>query len=331
MMAVAAASGPAAYVPHVVSDRAVPLQEASDIRWVDDNHVLITDRNRGVARLALSGGEVSWLAEWPKPNGPGGRYLHLAASDKTVAVADWVFLYQWREAGGKLHQEGIDHVADLDLDRDGDRLLLVGWRRSADGHGADGTLAWLGSLRGGESSLRPILPYRSSKAILNCGLFHIGVVRFLHDGSFIVVPGAEPGIYLFSKDGKVQRVWATDAVGLDAPCDFSEEQGGFYAMNYVAREEWLNRQRVVDDIVETPTGPAVIARSVKGNQTQWDLLLVDPSGSISEQPLPVSSPSPWAHMAAATRGNRAVLLIGDHITQPNGAKPRLIMLEWSKK
>jgi hypothetical protein len=331
MMAVAAVVGTApAYVPHVVSDRTIPFEQPSDVRWVDGDHVLITERKRGVGRLALSGGEVSWLPEWPKPTGPGTQYAYLATSEKAILVADWMFLYRWTERGnGQLHEEGQEFISDLDLD--GDRVLLAGSRRSADGRGPDGNVAWLGSLTGGERSLAAILPAHSSKALLNCVVFSLGAVRFLHDGSFIVVPGLEPGIYLFSKEGKVQRVWATDGLRLDVPCDFSEEQRQFYNVNYLAREQWRNRQRIVEDILETPFGPAVIARSVKANQTHWDLLFLDPSGSISEQPLPITSPSPWAHMAAATRDGRAVLLIGDRIRDASGAKPRLITLDWLKK
>lgn len=323
----------AGYVPRIVSERTITFDQPCDVRWVDDNHVLVADHYRGVARVTLSpGGDVSWDEEWPAPKGIGTNYVYLALSDDAILLSDFAFSFQWRERGkSKLHREIQEYIADVDLD--GDRLLLTGLRRDAEGKlGADGGVAWLGSLSGGERSLHPVLPFRNRKSIEDCAGFGLGVVRFLGNGSFIVVPGAEPGIYLFTKDGKVQRVWATDALGLDVPCDFSREQKMLYGPSVTTRQQWVNRYRVVDDIIDTPTGPGVIARSVTSNGSHWDLLLLDASGSVSEQPLPISSPSPWAHIAAATRGDRVVLLIGDRVGgRADGATPRLIIFRWEKR
>ena len=331
--AAGAIPGGVAFVPRIVSEHAISLRDASDVRWVDADHVLVTDTYNGIVRLSLSGSDVVSLPEWPHPNGPGTSYTCLAISGDTVVVGDFAFSFRWRERGKTaLHREFQEFIADLDLD--GDRILLSGLRRDSDGKmGQDGAFAWIGSLRGGERSLRPVLPFRDMGSIENCASFGLGAVRFLSNGSFMVVPGAEGGIYLYDKSAKLQRVWQTDPLGIDTDCEMSREQQSALGPNVVARQQWVNRRRIVDEILDTPAGPALIARKVTPAGTHWDLILLASDGSVSERSLPFESSSPWAHVAAATRANRAVFVIADRVppSVKRTAPPRLILAEWPQR
>jgi hypothetical protein len=320
-------------MPRVVSERIVNLPWASDVRWADADHVLVTDVGRGIARLSIWNGEdPSWLPEWAAPHGPGTVYHHLATSETAILTADYAFSFQWRERNKpKLHEQSFYYITDIDLD--GERLLILGCRMGPDGKvGSEGGVAWIGSLHGGDGSLRPILPYRNFDAFYGCFGFGVGVVRFLSNGSFIVVPGVEPGIYLFAKNGKLQHVWQTDVLGLeDMKCTFSPQQRLPLWNNPVARQEWLNKYRMVDDVVETPSGPALITRKFTTDAVHWNAVLLNADGSTFEQPLPLSSPSPYAHVAAASRGDRIAVVIGNRDVARNPkSTSRLVILEWPK-
>ena len=320
----------ASAMPHVIADRPLPaLSNPTDVRWIDDDHLLVADPDRGIARLTLTGSPTSidWLEEWQKPKGPGSRYFHIAVSGDHIVASDFAFAMQWRRRSGDptTRRIGFEYIGDVDLD--GNRLLVTGLHRDETGDfAADGAIAWLGTLSGGERSLRPVLPFRSLNAVMACAGFGLGKVRFLRDGSFIVVPGSESGIYHFSSDGHVQRVWQTAAFGLDTPCDLPAEEKSILATKPLARNQWLNRRAIVDEVIETPAGPALIVRTVNGRETHWSLLPLN--GSPAMEPLPITSPSPWAHLSAAVRGKRAVLLIGDREALDGGAVARLVMIGW---
>ncbi|MDP9360002.1 MAG: hypothetical protein M3P29_00985 [Acidobacteriota bacterium] len=321
-------------VLRVVSERVVPLTLAADVRWVDGDHVLIADADRGIARVAISGRDasVSWLAGWPVPAGPGSRYFHLGLSGGSTVAGDFAFGVGWREqrAESPIHKMSFEYVADLDLD--GGRLLISGLRRDANGDlGSDGATAWIGSLTDGDAGLRPVLPFKNRGTIENCAGFGLGAVRFLANGSFLIVPGSERGIYLFGKEGRLARVWQTDELGLDVDCDLTRDEQVVLTTKPVARQQWVNRRAIVDDIVDTPNGPALIVRKVAGGRTNWEMVVLN-DGPPSVQQLPVTSTSPWAHVSAATRGKGLVLLIADRVPGlADGAAPRLMHLQWSQR
>jgi hypothetical protein len=320
--------------PRVIVDRSVSLTLPSDIRWLDDDHVIVTDADRGIARIDISRqlSPISWLEDWPEPRGPGSRYFHLAVSNEYLVAADFAFRMRWKErkALGALQEIFSEYIADVDV-IDG-RVLISGLRRDAAGQlGTDGSTAWTGLLSEGEQGLKPILPFRNRKAIEDCAGFGLGVVRFLMDGSFIVVPGVEPGIYLYGKDGRLIRVWQTDRLGLDVNCDFSKEQQGVLSTKAVARQQWVNHHPIVDEIIETPAGPALVVRRVVEGGTRWDMLVLNGDPPLV-QALPITSSSTWAHLSAARRGRRFALLVADRLAaREDGAKPRLIILEWGDR
>ncbi len=223
----------------------------------------------------------------------------------------------------------VEYIIDLDLN-DG-QLLVSGLRRDRAGKvGLDGAIAWFGSLNAGEEGLKPVLPFHDRSAIQNCAGFGLGVVRFLRDGSFIIVPGAEPDIFLFGRDGRLQHTWRTDKLGVDTPCTMSLEQKTLLGTTPVAREEWVNRHPMIDEVIDTPDGPAAIIRTLKSGRTTWETVVLNSDSGVRFT-LPFSSRSPWAHLAADTRGRRSAFLILDRLALlDGGATPRLILTQWSE-
>lgn len=319
--------------PHVVGDRTIPLTFPSDVRWLDDTRVLVTDTDRGIATIAISANDagIQWLPDWPQPTGPGSRYFHLAVSSQYIVAGDFAFRLRWQARETAAHGTiSCEFIADVDVHDK--QILISGLRRDAAGSlGSDGATAWIGRIDSGGETLRPILPFRSRKAIEDCAGFGLGVVRFLGSGSFVVVPGSEPGVYLFGNDAKLQRVWQTDALDLSVNCNLSRDEQIVLAQKPVARAQWINRHAIVDDVLDTEAGPALIVRKLAAGTTRWEIVRL--GGTLpSTEDLPVTSPSPWAHVRAAMRGRRAVLLIADRLPgRDDGAAPRLVVVEWSRR
>lgn len=319
----AAAPAPPAAAPVPLIERELTLARPTDIRWADGGHVLITDLEQGIARFGIADLEpAEWLPEWPAGQGIGTRYMYLGRSERFLATGDLAFGLRWRGTAvdDAIVSQPIEYIADLDVH--GDRLLLAGLRRDTNATlGADGAFAWLAPLPGG--ALRPILPFTNRGAVENCAGFNVATVRFLRDGSFVIVPGAEPGIYLYDAEGRLQRNFDVEPLHLLSECQMSREEQSLVSRQPEARQRWINRRRIVDDVIELSSGPALIIRSRQSDVTRWELV---PLGTTEARPLPFSSPSPWAHAAADARDGRLAILVADQVPdREDGARPRLIV------
>lgn len=266
-------------------------------------------------------------SQWPAGQGVGTFYLHLGRSDRFIAAADLAFGLRWREHGetSQIRQEMMEYVADLDVH--GDRLLLTGLRRDEAGElGSDGSTAWIASLREGGDRFRPILPFRRRKLIENCAGFGLAAVGFLSEGSFVIAPGAEADVYRYDPDGRLQRTWSSAELGVTTDCDFPMEQQSLLSTDVVARQQWINRRRIIDEIVELPEGPALIVRSAAEKRIRWELVLLTAAGHETRT-LPFTSPSPWAYVSADSRGSRVAFLIADWPAGRDGSvTPRLVVM-----
>jgi hypothetical protein len=104
----------------------------------------------------------------------------------------------------------------------GSRFALVGSRRDAQGKfSPDGAIAWIGSLDKDLADLKPLLfdaGGPGAPSMSACCSFSLGVTRFLADGSLVVVPGVQPGIYHFDAQGKLLQTVDTVALGINTDC-----------------------------------------------------------------------------------------------------------------
>ncbi|MHB0971574.1 MAG: hypothetical protein ACYC7A_02900 [Thermoanaerobaculia bacterium] len=278
--------------------------------------------------MRINGSDPNWLPEWPRAQGIGSHYIHFGVSDTHIAVADLAFGLRWRERRGdaSIVEAAFEYIADLDVH--GDLLLISGLRRDAAGKvGGDGSTAWIGSMRQGIGYLRPVLPFHNKEVLENCAGFGLTAVRFLPDGSYVIVPGAEPGVYLYNADGRLARMWDTKVLDIEVDCDLAPDQQSL-ATNPDARQGWLNARRIVDDAVALDRTPALIARSRSGTETRWDIIALHGDG-YNVVRLPFTSPSPWAHVSADYHDGKIAFVIADHLPgRPGGADPRLVITPW---
>lgn len=327
----AASSKPAVRL-ELVRERPVPepVGRISDLRWAGDDSLYLAAGPAGVLRVKIE-------PDWGQPQVvlPADESLwaaaRLGASSSYVAAGAPGQIVAWRRLPAQPVQTfPLDTVVDLDVYED--RIALLGARKDERGRYApDGAIAWVGSFEK-VTELRPVrysVLGPGARSMDSCGPFEIGAVRFLANGSLLVVPGSEPGIFLLDPAGKLQRSWEAKDLGMDAGCGLSEEQTQQLSGDLRARAAWVNQRRVLDDIVVLPEGAGLFVRTSAGGVTRWDLHVLRPDGTVSSLPVPFSGSSPHWHLRADVRGRRLAVLLKEYAVDAPPAPSRILFFELS--
>ncbi len=321
----------------ILSDRPMPpaLGTAFDVRWADDTSLYLSMGRAGTFRASIDLDHpqitkiISGMME------PGGSFSSWLAASSEYLVTGGPFWVTWRTISDPTRaEEGFDSIQDIDVMKD--QFLIVAARRGAKGEFApEGAIAWLGSLRRQLSDLRPVTYDATGPGAKNLGActnFGIGGARFLRDGSFLIVPGVQPGIHLYNPQGKLVRAWDSALVGLDADCgSLSMEQIRRYAVDLQGRSAWINQRRTLDEILPLPQGPGLVVRSVSQGQVRWDVKVLEKNGDITEYHIPVQSQSAGSQLRGDVRGNKIAFVMSAF--ERDGMKtagPRLVIAEVPK-
>jgi hypothetical protein len=223
----------------------------------------------------------------------------------------------------------------MDIDARGDVVAALG-ADSGDQQGLarDGIIAWTGFLSDDLAEMRPLMKGRSSpggKDMARCSILETGVIRFMRDGSVVIVPGVEPGIYRYDDHGKLMQTWDSAELGIVDDCAIQDTELAVLARDFARRIDWLASRIVVDDILPLRGGPALLLRRVDKNVTKWDLVTLPFHGKSERVPLPVTIPTPRGHVRGDIRGDQVILLVFDDPMpkQKPVAPPRLMVLSLS--
>ena len=329
---------PAPAALRILSDTTLgePLKYAVDVRWASDRSVYLALKRNGVVEHSLDKKDSPPKQLIPGEATPGGLWLswHLAASSLDLVAAAPAFALTWRPlASAARKQEAFEFVSDIDLR--GKRLAVLGARRGKDEKFApDGAIAWIGSLNRDLADLKPLVFDDGGPGAPNmnkCALVFLGVTRFLADGSLLILPGVQPGIYRFDGTGRLLKTLETVALGIDTDCaGISKELKARLARHSPERMAWVNERRIVDDVLPLPSGPGLLIRSLQKGQVQWTLKVLHDNGSVSVYDVPVRAKSPFAHLKGDLRQGRLVLLLWEYAAdgKPDGAPlPHLLIAE----
>ena len=325
------------------AERQLPeaLDLARDVRWAGAESVFLAVLETGGVELPLDPSRQDYRQVTAAGHGEDEIRLtyHIAASADYVAVSAGLFELGWKALGGEPGLDGKAFSESIeDLDVAGTRLAFLGLRRAENREMAPGGgIAWLGSLDLELADLEPVLFSTAgpgARPMDSCGLFEIGAVRFLPDGTLVVVPGAEPGVFLYDRGGKLIHTWETEPLGLDLRCDFDDAQRDLMSANYLAQWLWLNQFRTVEDVLPLPHGPGLVIRTATDAGTRWDLTILRRNRPAVTTALPITSPSTTAHLRGDVRGDRLVFLLYDSalLLRPGpkraaAVKPHLFILE----
>ncbi len=317
----------------VISDRVLQgdAARALDVRWASDDSVYISSFFAGVLQVNTASGKVA-PAAFVQPGKKCPSCSRLGVSERYVVTAFPVYQMTWKEwHRPQIHNYVFDAVVDLDVK--GDRLLMLGSRTEGGRWAPDGAIAWTGSLDKQLKDLRPILFSRQgpkAETISRCGFLEPGAVRFSSDGSFVVVPGVEPDVYLYDRTGKLVHTWQTSSLGFVDRCDLTEAQVHALSADPEQRARWRAARVMVDDVLPTAAGPALLLHEFRSGVARWTMVVLQRNGPPRRIVLPFSIQSDVASLRADIRGNRIAFLIrtfGQWRPKATPAAARLIVAD----
>ena len=307
---------------------------ARDVRWAGPGEVYVSLGKLGAIRTRVD----STVHFTPvMPGGDRGGFPitgRIAAAQKHLVVASPLGGVGWiplSTAGAR----PIGHrplLAVMDIDARGDNVAVLGADSgNVQGLARDGTIAWTGSLSKSMKDMRPLMKGRSrpgGKDMARCSILQTGAIRFMPDGSLIVVPGVEPGVFRYDAAGKLVQTWDSDPLGIIDDCWINDNELQLLARDFGKRIDWLATKVMVDDILPLPGGPALLLRRVERGVTRWDLVRLLYNGKMERMALPLTMPHPRAHVRGDVRGNQLVLLAFEDPLPGRKplAPPRLVVL-----
>lgn len=328
----------------IVGDFRLPAEArwALDVRWVGEDEIAVAAGRRGVMRFRI-GQRLSEVARAVPPEHTKGGFFfasRLAWSPRYLVTGSPFGLIGWKRSASASGIEGsVPFATTIDLDVHGDAVVILGANRDTNGRWApEGAIAWGGTLSSQMKDLHPILfthlpPAKDgvkARNVSDCLVMEMGAVRFLSDGSFIIVPGVEPGAFLYDSSERLVRTWQTGSLGFEDGCRLSSTEIGLYQRSVSSRDEWLNRHVIVDDILPLGSSPALVLRSVTRNRVKWTLLVLHNDGSTVTVGLPLTSASSLSHIRADVRGRRLVFLVQEHGEGTPRAWPRIVVATLSE-
>ena len=330
------AASPAGSSLKVSVDEPLPsaLVKAHDVRWATGESIFVSSGKEGTFELPLRGGKPQIMVAPLPDSGPLRFHSRLGVSKELFVVAAPITSLFWRLRSSPSPENvetvlGFNYIVDLDVS--GNRLLLLGAQQDDQGRFArDGAIAWTANVGARLTDLKPLLYSTAgvgARPMDACGIFELGKVRFLADGSMIVAPGVEPGVFHYGPDGKLLASWQADIVGFDAGCGLSDDEMYKYSASLKSRYPWLSQRRVLDEILPLPSGPGFVVRTRAKGKTTWELKILRDARHVETVSIPLSSPSEFAHLRGDVREGRLVLLVTDRGDQPPQGFPRFVVAE----
>jgi hypothetical protein len=303
----------------VLSTRPLPedLRIVADLRWAAADSIYLGAGRRG-------GFKVRFEPTWGRPEevfsvnaSKSGLWAfdHVGVSSDYIAMAPQAFTVAWRRLpAGPVRWAAFETISDIDVWQD--RLVVLGARKDGrQRYAPDGAIAWTGSLSKDLSDLKAVrysIAGPGARPMDACGPFDLGHVRFLPDGRFVVVPGVEPGVFLYDNGGKLLRTWDTGILGIDDQCQVTDAQMKELSANLNARNAWINQRRTLDDVLSLPGGPGLIVRTAGRGTTRWQVKVLHPDGTVGVSDLPFTFPTANGHLRADLRGDRIAFLVVDY-------------------
>ena len=314
----AAASPPKAITLIRVGGVPLPssLRWALDVRWAGENAVFLATGKGGVNRLDFSTPETRVAPFLPTSPSHHGLWFaaRLGVSPSFLAVGAPLDALAWVSQAGAADVCVADIDALIDLDVHGDRLALLGARRDGKGRwAADGAIAWVGTLSRGLTDLKPVhfsVSGPGAENLNKCGPLDLGVVRFLADGSLVVVPGVEDGVFLYGPGGDLRRTWSSSSLGFFGGCPMTLAEAERVTASPQLSRGWVNARATVDDVVPLDGGLALVIRRVQNQRAEWRLVILDTGAAEpkAELPLEVGNASALSHLKGDVRGSSVVWL-----------------------
>ena len=255
------------------------VANASDLRWSEDGVLLLGVDDHGVYSWRVGADHAELfvtLAGSPlSAMGRNQNYSRLGGfSAGALAVSSFADGVLRHEEGEFSYSKAVSLVGDVD--RRHGRTAIVGVNRGEDGDWED-RLAWL--IRD-DGTVRGLLPRRTESSYWSLAKY-LGVVRVLSEERVLVIPGLEPGVFLYDGSGRLRDTLGTEAFFAESPWRITPEQDRLL-IEKAWRAAWLSQHRVVDEAVADDRGNIFlfVRHAPKGLPYPEDISL-DSRGEVS--------------------------------------------------
>ena len=278
-----------------------------DVAWQNDNLLVATDK--GIFRYKADGkGAPAQVVDTRRiPDGIPTPYS--VSSNGTLSIATTVVppsSYAWRAKDqGRAWAEQAADVIGSDTALTKDKNCVLGWRYKAADANARSTAVWCGTFGDRWGTFQPIHRIRSGDAavkIFRSAALHFGGSIVADEkGNINVITSAEPGVFRYAPNGTLLEVLGSnvDDLILDRAAEIVQRFGTDMQGRY---RSILNTQPLIDDLVVTPSGTAIVVRVPEKDTIRWELWYPDASGGIRQRTvLGVKRYGPYGHMRCAAR------------------------------
>ena len=183
----------------------------------------------------------------------------------------------------------------------GQRTCLLAFQMSGE---ANDTAVWCGGVRESWEKYKPVHRLSSGVQIFRDSFpRQSGAVAMGEDGSVTVITSAEPGVFHYAPDGKLieKTGQSFDELVLTAMRElrtrFAGDVDGRYRL-------LLNTQPIIEDLVLTPRGPAIVVRIADRERTRWELWWPRADGrAVPPTRLGIDRIGPFGHIQCDARGS----------------------------
>lgn len=224
---------------------------AADLRWREDGILLLGVDDHGVYSwrvgaehselfVTLAGSSLSAMGRNQNYSRLGGFSAGALAFS---SFADGVLRHHEGEFS---YSKAVSLVGDVD--RRYGRTAIVGVNRGGEGDWED-RLAWLIP---DDATVRDLLPRRTESSHWSLAKY-LGVVRVLSEDRVLVIPGLEPGVFLYDGSGSLRDTLGTEAFFAESPWRITPEQDRLL-IEKAWRAAWLSQYRIIDEVVADDRG-----------------------------------------------------------------------------
>lgn len=304
--------------------RQLPLPlfaRARALAWSGDGQLLIATHNGVVAYDLTKNNYAALVSGQPIPNGipdvvgldSDGRTLFAFNADYSDLAAE-ARIGTIRDA----HRRPALKISDVAM-RSG-KVAVIGYPVFL--KGTDFCQLWIGEPGAPWETFLPLHPIAQSieETVRYSLTPYGGAVTFLSDDTVAMISPAEAGIFRYKTDGTPLRPLARGLRELVVTRMVEATKG--YAQDVDGRyREIFNKQPMIDDLVNTPDGLAIVVRewSPETRMVHWELWFPDTEGVRRRVPLSMTEQRiGGGDLQCATRGTKLACIYG-HPAQPNGS------------
>jgi hypothetical protein len=293
------------------SNRAIPLEigkNAKDITWSGADALLVATE-LGIYRMPIAAGLPAEIIKGISVPDGLPEPTALSSDGKVVsAISFYTFSrYALRLADRKrlVAQRGISLIP-MDIAVFGSRSCVLGFVPNPALEAQKDVAVWCGGPSDFWTELKPIhyLHNEHARDLFRESPGELGGrIAVEPDGTVDVITSVQPGVFRYGGDGKLREILgqSIDDLVLESIKEIKTKFASDLENRY---RLLLNAQPIIDDLVVTPAGPAILVRLADKDKIHWELWYPLRSGGVGERiRLGIDRIGPYGHLRCDVRGS----------------------------